>query len=98
MRILETDLVDSGRINHRRLSQLDVVIRGRSRITARNQVEPAEPADIGGMEKVVARDQSVLRIDRVIEAGPNVRDAARLYHGLSNKQRIEVGVEDGGTD
>src|SRR5690349_17016030 len=94
MRILETNFIDGRRVNYSRLSQLNIVIGRRGRITLGDQTETTQAAKIRRMEKVITRNQSVLRIDRVVEARTNVGVTRRHHQRLSDEDRIEIGIED----
>src|SRR5260370_39564581 len=96
---LETSLVDGGAVEHRRLRHLHYLGSAEDIVSTLRQREAADPVVFREVMIVaVARDQRVLRVDRVINARADRGETSRYEQPFADRDQIKRWVKDRGSE
>src|SRR5262249_17178155 len=94
VRKLKTSLVDRRRIENRRFRHLDILVYGERVKAAFRKIEPADALVVRTKTVVVvANDERVVLIDRVIKTRTQEQIAPRDQERLTEVNHVEIVVE-----
>src|SRR6266705_5118974 len=95
---LKSRFVNDLLVNDRGFRQVHTLFRAPSVIQTRYQVKAADAGYVGKVRVVVARDQSVVRVELVIDTRAKSGPPVRSRHSLAERRDVQVWVENDGVD
>ena len=99
MQVLKAKFVDSLRAQNGSFRDLNGVLFHPGIDAAGEKREIADPGSlVRGIQKSIAANDGVVRINRVVDAGVDVKAAMRRHHGLTIRRDVQVIVENSRVD
>src|SRR3989442_11450048 len=95
---LKPSLVDDLLVNDRGFRQVHTLFRASSVILTSHQVKAADAGYVGKVRVVVARDQSVVCVELVIDARAKSGPPVWSRHSLAERGDVKVWVENDRVD